>query len=151
MKIKISTLNKGFNHLTEMVEPSSVDLDTNRFNMPIDVRCDIEMLPGKIKANIETLLTGIFQCDRCLDDYSGSFSGTSEITFIKRDTPLPGEMPGDNLRSFVQGQNELDISTEIRDSVLLSLPMQCLCKEDCRGICQRCGANLNTENCKCRN
>jgi uncharacterized protein len=44
---------------------------------------------------------------------------------------------------------ELDITDDIRDTLLLALPMKMLCTEDCRGLCAGCGANLNEEPCRC--
>jgi uncharacterized protein len=37
----------------------------------------------------------------------------------------------------------------LREQVLLSLPVRTLCKPDCKGLCQRCGANRNTQTCSC--
>lgn len=42
-----------------------------------------------------------------------------------------------------------DLSEETRQYLELSLPMQPLCKEDCLGLCPRCGANLNKGKCSC--
>ena len=44
----------------------------------------------------------------------------------------------------------VDISEEIREDLLLILPVAFHCKEDCKGLCPRCGADLNTESCRCR-
>ncbi len=44
---------------------------------------------------------------------------------------------------------ELDISEDIREELLLNLPMNILCDEDCAGLCHDCGCNLNKKSCKC--
>jgi uncharacterized protein len=38
----------------------------------------------------------------------------------------------------------------LRENVLLGLPVQPVCREDCRGLCSRCGANLNLGSCGCQ-
>ena len=43
---------------------------------------------------------------------------------------------------------EVDISEEVREEALLVLPFNLLCSEDCKGLCA-CGADLNTEKCRC--
>jgi len=43
----------------------------------------------------------------------------------------------------------LDLTPELREAILLSLPSHPVCKEECLGLCVRCGANLNTETCSC--
>ena len=49
---------------------------------------------------------------------------------------------------YLQGY-ELDVDQLVCDELLLNLPMKVLCKEDCKGICNRCGANLNRTDCNC--
>lgn len=43
----------------------------------------------------------------------------------------------------------LDISKAFSDNIILNLPMKILCSEDCRGLCVKCGANLNEVQCGC--
>ncbi|MBI2339397.1 MAG: DUF177 domain-containing protein [Deltaproteobacteria bacterium] len=50
--------------------------------------------------------------------------------------------------SFYQ-EPEIDLKEIIREQVVLALPLQFLCAENCRGLCPRCGANLNVELCRC--
>ncbi|MEA2649988.1 MAG: hypothetical protein QOG61_2423 [Candidatus Binataceae bacterium] len=44
---------------------------------------------------------------------------------------------------------EVDLTPLIREQMLLALPTRPLCREDCRGLCPRCGANLNEHDCGC--
>ena len=50
--------------------------------------------------------------------------------------------------SFIQNK-ELDTDKLLHNEVLINWPMRVLCKEDCKGICSRCGANLNQGSCVC--
>ncbi len=43
----------------------------------------------------------------------------------------------------------VDLTSEVRESILLALPTQPLCRASCRGLCPRCGSNLNQEACRC--
>ncbi len=50
----------------------------------------------------------------------------------------------------IDPQNEfIDLGEEIRQEIIMANPAKILCKKDCKGICPRCGANLNVEPCKC--
>lgn len=44
----------------------------------------------------------------------------------------------------------IDISKDIREEILLSYPLKPLCKEDCLGLCPKCGQNLNEKKCSCK-
>ncbi len=44
---------------------------------------------------------------------------------------------------------EIDLTDDVREELLLALPAYFHCSEDCKGICPRCGADLNREPCQC--
>ena len=45
--------------------------------------------------------------------------------------------------------DKIDISKDVRDYLILSVPMKRLCKEDCKGLCYKCGKDLNEGKCDC--
>ncbi len=49
---------------------------------------------------------------------------------------------------YFQGE-EIDLTEGIQEQVILSFPLRPLCRETCRGLCARCGADLNQERCRC--
>ena len=64
------------------------------------------------------------------------------------------EVSADDIGLFVELENapeEIDISDDIREELLINLPMNLVCKSDCRGLCPDCGANLNNGDCSCAN
>lgn len=92
------------------------------------------------------------RCDRCLEPYghhiepdfrlfisvSHSDTGESELELLKEDLSV----------EFAAGE-EIDLDDIIREQIYLSLPIKCLCREDCSGLCPICGVNLNKERCQC--
>ena len=74
-----------------------------------------------------------FFCDRCLEPSSGEIVCDFEE-----------EIDSENIVD-----NVADITELVRDTFLASLPIQNLCREDCKGLCPVCGKNLNTEECEC--
>jgi uncharacterized protein len=50
--------------------------------------------------------------------------------------------------SYYQGEGLL-LEDAVREQVLLALPLKVICREDCKGLCPHCGANLNSERCSC--
>jgi uncharacterized protein len=47
------------------------------------------------------------------------------------------------------GEDFVDLTANIREDIILELPQRALCRQDCRGLCPRCGRNLNEGNCQC--
>ena len=52
------------------------------------------------------------------------------------------------VRHAVAG-TEIELMDLVKDAVVLDLPMRFLCKEDCKGLCPKCGANRNEHPCNC--
>ena len=90
-------------------------------------------------------------CARCAEE----FTAPSERGFRFVLTPRTVGLADDNLREedlefSVYDGDEVDLSPLLREQFLLSLPTRPLCREDCRGLCPQCGANLNHTACGCR-
>ena len=81
---------------------------------------------------VEYNISGYFllECSRCLEEFKYNVSIDFESSFDK-DT------------------YETDILEQIRENLILNIPMQPLCKQDCKGLCQVCGKNKNISNCSC--
>ena len=63
---------------------------------------------------------------------------------------VSGTLQNEDNDSYVVVKNGLlDIDRELVEDLLLEFPMKLLCKNDCKGICSKCGKNLNNNSCEC--
>jgi len=95
------------------------------------------------RARFETLIP----CDRCLKEVRT----TLDLNFSKEvDMNLSSEGRIEDLdeTDFIIGYN-LDVDKLIYSEILVNWPMKTLCREDCKGICRKCGTNLNHSTCDC--
>ena len=86
-------------------------------------------------------------CDRCLDPVRKDIHLTFVRTLDLRD-PEERDTEDFEEQPYLDGYS-LDVDQLVCDELILNLPMKVLCREDCKGICNRCGANLNYETCDC--
>jgi len=77
------------------------------------------------------------ECVRCLVSISDELEADLQELYV-----YPGVEPDDDLASRLQG-DLIDVEPVLRDAVVLDLPFQPLCRDDCAGLCVECGANLN--------
>ena len=98
-----------------------------------------------MKAVIELSL--MFPCDRCLEDVRKDFHIETEREFDMKETEAQRIEALDEM-NFISGSN-LDVDSFVYGESLLNLPMKVLCSENCKGICNRCGTNLNYGTCDC--
>ena len=108
----------------------------------------VEHIRGKeLLITAETRLSVMIPCDRCLEDVKREF----ELNCVKHvdvglsDAELTEELDESN---FIDGYH-LDVDKLLFHEILSSWPTKVLCREDCKGLCNVCGQNLNTGSCNC--
>lgn len=86
-------------------------------------------------------------CDRCLSEVMVSIpvSVGKELDFSMTEEERTESL---DETSYISGY-DLDTDRLVYDEILIGFPMKVLCREDCRGICAVCGANLNEGECGC--
>ena len=92
-------------------------------------------------------------CDRCLEPVSLPISRPFDLIYAPAsEAPDAGEkeIDDDAIEVGYYEGNGLLLNDVLREVVLLALPMQLVCREDCKGICPVCGQNRNQRECQCQ-
>jgi uncharacterized protein len=95
---------------------------------------------GRISGDITT------DCRRCLTEAHAHVEDESHIIYAEED-----ETTADDPDVYLVegGADDLDLRPAIREEWLLAQPRFVLCRDDCKGLCPRCGADLNAGPCDC--
>jgi uncharacterized protein len=101
---------------------------------------------GGVRAGVE------LQCSRCLRKFSKDIAADVNVVYHPIEE-LKGEekheIKQDELdMGFYEG-DELDVEELVTEQIILAVPMKPLCSESCKGLCPRCGADLNMGSCAC--
>ena len=104
-------------------------------------------LRGLIETEVELL------CDRCLAATGVPLAVEFDTSFVPQEAEAAKAenvelLKEDLLLSAYEG-GAVDLDELVREQILLALPSRHLCREDCKGLCQRCGADLNAGDCSC--
>ena len=94
--------------------------------------------------SIETTIHGT--CDRCADHFDREISFPIDVVLV---TELSNEENEDEWVFPLEGDSA-DLDDIVRTVFVLNLDSKLLCKEDCQGLCHRCGKNLNEGPCNCQ-
>ncbi len=122
---------------------------------PAVVRADLHI--GRSGRGV--LLRGSFSggldlvCSRCLELFHYQAQDRFDLFCELAPQGQPEEeheVPGDELDVTYLEEGRINTDRLLRENLLLSLPLQPLCREECRGLCPQCGANLNHGVCGCR-
>lgn len=82
-------------------------------------------------------------CDRCLKEVAVPISFE-----IDREIDLTSDSEESEVNSYIE-DNYMDTDALIDHEILIHFPMKVLCREDCKGICLKCGKDLNLGECGC--
>jgi uncharacterized protein len=88
-------------------------------------------------------------CRRCLTDVESMVSAEAHLFFAEADAALEGELDDPDVFEVDPTASSIDLRPAIREEWLLDVPAFALCREDCKGLCPTCGADLNSEACEC--
>lgn len=102
------------------------------------------LLRAEVHGAVET------PCARCLEPARVEVDAPLALTFVPADRDSDGEVGlDDDPDVVVFGGSEIDVSDEVRDEILLAIPVGPLCSPTCRGLCPACGGNRNLVPCDC--
>jgi len=119
---------------------------------PVQAQLKIKKVGIEIVVNGNILTAAELQCSRCLKDFKSTFSFPFEAIFhpiaqLKEEEKH--ELKVEELDMGFYAKDELDLFDIIKEQIMLNLPMKALCNKFCKGICLRCGADLNAGDCSC--
>jgi uncharacterized protein len=122
--------------------PAPADLGIEVLHVPegspveLDLRLEAVMEGVLVTGTGHASLAG--ECARCLEPLTDEISVDLQELYVYEDHALPGE---DDEVSTLQ-DDLVDLEPLLRDAVVLALPFQPLCMDDCPGLCPECGARL---------
>ncbi|MCH8125370.1 DUF177 domain-containing protein [candidate division KSB1 bacterium] len=156
MKIPIVKLTSGYHELEYKELPSVYGFENDKiFNKPVFSVVKVDKSVTHIYLQVESKTVGSFDCDRCLQDFGKELTGELKLYFEVTgsgghfDPDIIEEEKNVNFRSYKANEANIDLSDDIRDVLLLALPMKNLCSKNCKGFCPGCGNNLNQFECVC--
>ncbi|HET7387213.1 MAG TPA: YceD family protein [Nocardioidaceae bacterium] len=137
----------GSQRKVDFTAPAPADLGIEVLRVPegspveLDIRLEAVMEGVLVTGSASAGLTG--ECARCLEEIRDEIAVDFQELFCypESDIAADAEQAGDPDVSRLEG-DLLDLEPLLRDAVVLSLPFQPLCRDDCPGLCAECGARL---------
>jgi uncharacterized protein len=123
--------------------PAPADLGIEVLRVPegsqveLDLRLEAVMEGVLVTGTAQAALEG--ECVRCLEPISDEVEVRFQELFVYADQ---GVDPDEELEVSMLQDDLVDLEPLLRDAVVLALPFQPLCTEDCPGLCPECGARL---------
>jgi uncharacterized protein len=134
------------------LESFEFDLGPDHYTLVGDANYDINitntgeafLVAGQVHAQAKT------ECARCLEDATFDIEGEVEGYFLI--SVESADEDDEEAQDFdvLPDDHKIDLAPLIQAAICLDLPVQPLCKDDCLGLCPKCGENLNAGPCNCK-
>jgi uncharacterized protein len=125
-----------------------------KFETPLSVDGNLVKLEPDyyLKGNLRCTVQ--HTCGRCAESFPLVLDSNFDIAFahVKHDRAKTARLTDESDEidiNFFEG-NEIDLGPVLEEQFFLGIPYQAICTATCKGLCQRCGTNLNAGNCECR-
>lgn len=149
MEIKLRGLGEG-EHSYSISEPASVyGLDSKQFLEDLDSNVFINVQGKNYYIKVNSNTNARLTCDRCMGSYDRQCA-VETILIYTEDPSLNPDGQQDDLCFLAADMDTADLSDEIRQNIIVNLPMKLLCGDSCKGLCSNCGTNLNEKQCDCK-
>jgi uncharacterized protein len=120
------------------------------FGEPVEVDLTLTLTATKqvvARGQLATVLRSA--CRRCLVEVDRPFALSLELLWTPPDELVEEGADSDGFRVLQATAQEVDVGEAIREEIVLGAPVYLLCREGCRGLCPRCGRDLNEGDCDC--
>lgn len=149
MKIKLEELFSS----DEMIKTYSktIQLSSDGFEeflikdfKPCDLKITVYSVDEKKFIDFNYNMDAKYQCSRCLQDVEKQISGS-----FSREIVLDGDKFYEEEGVLIVHDDEIDVEEVLLEALYLTTNSNVVCDENCKGLCPKCGANLNVESCSC--
>ncbi len=120
-----------------------LDVDLITVETPSRIRGKAVNLSGYMEFDAELTVTYSTHCSRCL-------TPIERVLTLRILAPVAETLENmDNDEYIIPENGKIDLAELARETFFLNVPMSHLCREDCLGLCPKCGADRNREKCEC--
>ncbi len=134
MNIRIAQIPPEGMLVEEAISASSLDYESEWCSLkgPLHVAARVMKITNAV--SVEAELTGVTRltCSRCIETFEQPFERRVRFAYV-----------------IDKDQQSIDVDSDIREEVIFACPLKPLCQPGCKGLCPKCGANLNEGGCSC--
>jgi uncharacterized protein len=148
--INLATLPAGRSRIEAESDGPAIGLPEGDWIGPVRAQLTLDKANDQVTVRGRLHAVARFECVRCLREVDQPIEAELLVYADRSGTSRhddEGELERDHYMKFHDGR-QLDLSEDVRETLLLELPITPRCREDCRGLCPKCGADLNEGPCE---
>ncbi len=108
----------------------------------------------EVEGQVETSVR--LSCGRCLKPLELPVASEFSLTFTRHLPDVEGEdeddfeLSAEDMGLILFEGDEIDLREAVQEQIVMALPLRALCRDECKGLCPKCGADLNEADCGCQ-
>lgn len=130
----------------------TLETDVVRLIAPVKGNLSIRKVGPEVIIRGDIAVSSNLECSRCLNDYTTEIYVPIDVMYHPvKELKAEGkhEIKEDELDMGFYAGDEFNLLDLLKEQIILNTPMKPLCSETCKGICSKCGVDLNTQSCSC--
>lgn len=134
--------------------PEEINLESENAELISNANVNGKLTKRIVQADVEGEISGDVnvECSRCLQQIAKSLNFQFNVSYVAPENYSDARETELNLSdlevALFDGQH-IDVKELVREQILLNLPTQVFCSEDCKGLCPKCSSNRNLIDCNC--
>ena len=134
MKININQIPLEGLIIDEEITAKALDVETDTVKLrgPIMLEAEISKITNAVTVKLSLSAKLSLVCGRCLNEFEIDLKKKLQLNY-----PVG------------KGDLVIDLGPDIRQEIILDYPLKPLCRPECKGLCHKCGKNLNEGGCSC--
>jgi uncharacterized protein len=134
VKININQIPLEGLIIEEEITPAALDLETDtiKLHRPVKIKGEVLKITNAVTVKLALDTKLYMHCSRCLSEFEVDLKKNLQLGY-----------PFDNLDQVIE------LGQDIREEIILDYPIKALCSPNCKGLCPKCGKNLNEGGCTC--
>jgi len=154
MIIDLANLGIAAKAIVQTFDLAEIDLDGESVRLIGPLVFNGEIQRTERKGHLSGAVEGdvSIDCTRCLEPIERHLMLPFRAIFVDpgdEEVKADVEISDEALDESIVAGGRIDLAEVVREQVLLAMPEQAFCREGCRGLCPKCGSNLNLIDCKC--
>ncbi len=154
MVVDLIKLGNSEKHFEIEIKPLEINLESEfvKLNSPAQFNGKLKNSDSRVEVQGNISAELALDCSRCLQAVSKEFKFDFENAYVTAENYTEEqeiELEIKDLEVSIFEGDKIDLKEIAREQILLALPSQILCSENCKGLCEKCGTNLNNNDCKC--
>jgi uncharacterized protein len=155
MQLDLTKYRQPLGHFSRTFQPDEVaqEGDAYRIVAPVTLVFEIHKDKERFRLAGSAVTELELSCSRCLEPFRLPVNAPFDLRYHPASEMTQDEereIEEEDLETSYYRDDQVDLNELLREQFYLVLPMKPLCGDDCRGLCQQCGTNLNTGTCSCR-